>query len=204
LGVSATKPGSQSFSLAYTYRLSLDDSDRLEEFIDRIGPLIPEKIAGYSQGKSDHLVISVQRYEDALLKKDIVESRISSAVMCLEALYLRRSERMELSRRFRQRIAKILSFFGHSPLDVYRHLTRAYEIRSDFVHGAPFLEEHREKATEIVDNVLEYARLSILLFLQLKKKHKKKKFIELIDRALLDPKASEKLSGIIHECCVIR
>jgi hypothetical protein len=187
----------------YKYSLSKIDIPKLEKFMEIILPLIPIRLTEPGAGHVDYSVIAIQRFNDAILKPEIPESRLSFAVMALESLYLKEMEREELERRLGQRVARLLSFYGHKPLEVYNTLKRSYDIRSSFVHGSPIPKEKMEEVSKLTEKVLEYVRLSIVLFLQLKSKYGKDKFLSLIDNSLLSKEAFDKIKGILKENCAI-
>lgn len=187
----------------YKYSLSKIDIPKLEKFMEIILPLIPIRLIEPGADQVDYSVIAIQRYNDAILKPEIPESRLSFAVMALESLYLKEMEREELERRLGQRVARFLSFYGHKPLEVYNTLKRSYDIRSSFVHGSPIPKEKMEEVSKLTEKILEYVRLSIMLFLQLKSKYDKDKFLSLIDNSLLSKEAFDKFEGVLKENCTI-
>ena len=183
----------------YTYSLSGEDEQRLSKFISHFTRLLPVD----EHGKpllSNHTGIAILRYQDAILKPEPTEVRIAYSIMGLEALYLKISEKEELSHRLAQRVAKLMSILEHSPVKVYNIIKEAYNIRSNFVHGAPIQKEKPVNLKEILDNVLEYLRISILTFLQVGKDlEEKDRFISLLDHALLEEKALKKLINQVKE-----
>jgi len=188
---------------SYKYPLSKLDVPKLKEFVEKISPLVPENLVDPSLKEVDYSVIAIQRYNDAILKPEIIESRLSFAVMALEALYLKETEREELEHRLSQRVARLLSFFGCEPLEVYNTLKHSYDIRSSFVHGSPIPQEKLKETAKMDQKVLEYVRLSIVLFLLLKQLSEKDKFLSLIDHSLLSKNAFDKLEKMLKEYCAI-
>jgi len=184
------------------YSLSSKELDSLRAFIQRIELLIPlEFIRGGET--TDYMVTSLQRFNDAILKAEPPESRMTFAIMSLEALYLKSGEREELEHRLSQRIAKILSIFGRDPLEVYHTLRRSYEIRSKFVHGEPLEKVDRQYAAENLLKILEYNRVSIVTSLQLKENMAKEQLLNLVDNSLLSPQAETKLNEKIKQICSV-
>jgi len=128
--------------------------------------------------------------------------RVTYAIMGLEALFLKSSEREDLSHRLAQRVAKCLSILNYQPIEIYRVLKQSYEVRSEFIHGAPIHEDELRNSGELANKVMEYLRLSILVFMELKKeKIEKENFISIIDNSLLNREAQEKLQSLIKEYC---
>ncbi len=184
------------------YSISKKDIPLLKAFIEKMEPLIP--LIGYDSTETqiDHTVIAIQRYNDALLKPEINESRLSFAIMCLEALYLKDHERQELEHRLGQRVSKLLGEFDHQSLEVYNKLKRSYDIRSSFVHGSPISKENQNEALSLAHDLLAFARLSIVIQLQLKEIIEKDNFLNLIDNSLLNQKALDKLQKLIQKNCI--
>ena len=190
-------------SESYKYSLSKADVPKLKEFFEKIIPLIPPNLYDPAIKQVDYSVIAVQRYNDAISKPEIFESRLTFAVMALEALYLKENEREELEHRLSQRLARLLSFCGYKPIEVYDTMKESYGLRSSFVHGSPIPEEKLKGVAKMGQEVIEYARLSIVLFLLLKQVTEKDKFLSLIDHSLLSENAVDKLDKTLKEHCTI-
>ena len=178
-----------------TYRYSLDESDveKLPRFIAKIKDKLPIEEETGRPIASNPFGIAILRYQDAILKPEAIGNKIAYAVMGLEALYLKSEG--ELSHRLAQRVAKLLSFFEEEPIKVYRNVKKAYNIRSGFVHGSPLQNKKPQEVKEILDNIIEYLRKSILTFIQLQKE--KKELLSLIDDALLEKQKDIKLQNLI-------
>ncbi|TET07917.1 hypothetical protein E3J84_06850 [Candidatus Aerophobetes bacterium] len=181
------------FGSTYKYPISKEDIPKLAGLIAKIKVLLPKEI--------DPVNIALQRYNDALLKPESIESRITSTITCFEALYLKAEERMELSHRLSQRAAALLGFFDFVPLEVYKNLDRAYDVRSTFIHGSLIEAEKHKDIADLAEKTLNYARISLLIFLQLKSLIDKDKFINRIDNSLLDTRAHSKLEEFVKENC---
>ncbi|MCX5998738.1 MAG: HEPN domain-containing protein, partial [Chloroflexi bacterium] len=147
------------------------------------------------------VAISLQRYNDSLSTRGGLESTITSAITCLEALYLRGGERAELSRRLGQRASALLRVSGLQPIEVCASLTQAYSIRSTFIHGAHSTQDKLQTVARLAEKTLDYARLSILAFLQLMASMDKEKLIGETDKALLDDNARSELEALVRKTC---
>lgn len=185
----------QRFTPTYKYPISKEDIPKLGELIGKIKGLLPKEI--------DPVNIALQRYNDALLRPESIESRITSAITCFEALYLKAEERMELSHRLSQRVAALLGLFDFTPLEVYNSLVRAYDVRSTFIHGSLIEPEKHKDAPQLAEKILDYARISLLIFLQLKGSMDKSSLISKIDNSLLDANAHLKLEELVKGTCSI-
>lgn len=188
----------QMWTTTYKYSLTKEDEDNLLKFVNGLLPLLPTDEYGRPL-PSDPIGIAILRYQDALLKPETIENKIAYGIMGLEALYLKAREREELSHRLAQRIAKIFGAYGEPPVKIYNLIKEGYEIRSCFVHGSPLHSENPQKMKNLLDNILELLRKSIFIFLQVKKEKEKDEFLGLIDNALLDNQAFEKLENVLSK-----
>lgn len=203
LASGGTISSGQRFAPTYKYPISKQDISKLKDFIGKIKNLLPDETLQIESGKIDPIVCALQRYNDALLKPERIESRITSAITCFEALYLKAEERMELSHRLSQRASVLLKAFEFRPLEVYNTLSQAYDIRSTFIHGSHIRLEERKSATKIAEKILEWARASLLIFFQLRHLVDKEKLIGRIDNSLLEERVYSKLKEFLNENCTI-
>ena len=203
LQIHGTLGSSQRFAPTYKYPISKQDIPKLRDFIGKIKSLLPKETLRVEMGKIDPIVIALLRYNDALLKPESIESRITSAITCFEALYLKAKERMEPSHRLSQRASALLRVFEFRPLEVYNVLIQAYDIRSTFIHGSQIESEERKNAAKIAEKILQYARVSLLIFFQLKHLVDKEELISKIDNSLLEERAYSKLKEFLNENCTI-
>jgi len=183
------------WSKTYSYSLDESDAEKLPQFVAKIKGKLPIKEKTGCLVTEIPLGIAILRYQDAILKPEATENKIAYAVMGLEALYLKVEEREELSRRLAQRVAKLLSFCGEKPIKVYNLVKEAYEIRSNFVHGSPLQNKKPQEVKKILDSIIEYLRKSIIIFIQLQEE--KEKLLSLIDNALLEKHAEDRLQNLI-------
>lgn len=186
----------------YKYALRSADIGPLTSLIKKIKPMLPSPFDTPTDG-IDPLGIAFQRYKDALYQRGTIESRITSAITCLESLYLKARERMELSHRLSQRISALLRLFEFIPLKVYKDVSRAYDIRSTFIHGSQVEEKQQQSAPKLCETVLEYARVSLLVFFQLKGTVEKEELINKLDNSLLEEKALQKTKELISKDIII-
>jgi len=188
-------------SATFKYGLNKEDEKKLQTFFEIIEPKIPTEVIEKGKGETNFITIAFDRYNDSLLKQDIPESRLASAIMCLEALYLKDNERGELSERLSQRTAVAIKFFNYNSLEVFNILKKSYDIRSRFVHGSKIEKEEQKDLMRLVEKVIDYARISIVMFLLIQESIEKDKFISMLNNSLLDDKAKQKLKELIEEKC---
>jgi Apea-like HEPN len=157
--------------------------------------------------QDDFIGIAYHRYETALTE-GLPEGSIALAINCLEALYLD-GEEGELAHRLSQRTAALLrQKLGDSGIDIYKKIKDAYTIRSKFVHGAVESKSaskrntKRRAAHDLNAPILNYARVSLLIFLQLRKVKGKTDFLKLIDSSLLDETAHKEFVDLVKPIIV--
>jgi hypothetical protein len=198
-GTSITSYGPQYSR--YKYEFKPDDVDTFAKYYKRVGPHIATL-----REKDTFINIAYSRYESASFSAR--ENCIASAISCLEALYLGGDDG-EYSHRLSQRAAALLRVFT-SDLgpDIYKKVKDAYGIRSKFVHGAVEGKKERKKnsrrnnAHNLSVPILNYARVSLLVFLQLRGRKSKEDFLILIDRSLLDETAHKELVELVKSVVV--
>jgi len=184
----------------------------------------------FTQAKDiNHINIALQRYQNAYLNIENLESQISYAISSLEALYSTKGK--DLTRKLCQRISLLFEILGFSSLPIYRIVKKSYQIRSYYSHGEIVKIRDRKLYTKetrtLARQLLECARISLLIFIQidpiLKKKdkvialtkyrnlkrkaehtiQKKRKdyFINVLDNALVDNKTYIRLRNFIRKNC---
>lgn len=185
-------------SVHYRYKFTSNDIKPFSSLLNKMKPLLPIPF----ETPADSLSIAFQRYKDALLQPVTTESQITSVITCLEALYLKADERMELSHRLGQRVSALLRFHGFTPLEVYNDVRQAYDIRSTFIHGSQIEKEKQQSAQKLCKEIMEYARVSLLILFQLKDAEKDK-VINRLDNSLLDENALQKAKELARKDIII-
>lgn len=184
----------------------------------------------FTQAKDiNHINIALQRYQNAYLNIENLESQISYAISSLEALYSTKGK--DLTRKLCQRISLLFEILGFSSLPIYRIVKKSYQIRSYYSHGEIVKISDRKLYTKetktLARQVLKCTRISLLIFIQidpvLKKKDKvialtkdrnlirkaehtiqknrKDYFINVLDNALVDNRTYIRLRNFIRENC---
>ncbi|MFC2173169.1 hypothetical protein ACFLU6_11135 [Acidobacteriota bacterium] len=190
--------GGRSFSSRYKYQFRKDNVSPFQDFVDKTRRYLPtrQNSSELSESKTS-ILVAFERYKEAVLYPVTIENSITSAITCLEALFLKATERSELSHKLSQRAAALLRYFNFPTIKVYRQLQQAYEIRSRFIHGAAGTSEGGGAPTELCDVVLEYARVSVAAFVQLSPYVEKDDMLGKIDHSLLESNAEKKLANLV-------
>lgn len=183
----------------FNYTISNDQVENLGEFTNQMLDHVSDKIV--SVNKDTPITIAFDRYSAALDEPSQPERQLTSAIMSLEALFLKENERGELSERLSRRTALLLSQFNRQPNEVGRKLREAYQIRSQYVHGSKLDED--ADISSLTESVMDYTRRSIVTFLQLNDENGKNKLLSKIDNSSLNPDAYPSLEEYINGQCNI-
>lgn len=183
------------------YLITIKDVKPLKTFWANMKKVeLPSSVYTGTQKEPDELSIAYDRYVDSL-EAHILEKRISSAVMGLEALYLSPSERQELTYKLSMRVSKLLSQIGYSAEKVRKELTHAYDIRSTYVHGKTLTQKQKNRHEKEVGElgqfskvVMDYLRSSIVVLLR---RPSKTSLIQKIDESLLDGTKEEQIRKLL-------
>ncbi|MEE9341951.1 MAG: hypothetical protein V3V21_09895 [Thermoplasmata archaeon] len=76
---------------------------------------------------------------------------------------------------------------------------RSYEIRSTYVHGGFLENDKRSSIEKNLRRILNYLRVSIVIFLQMQNEEGKDAFIALLQHSMLEEKAQEKLNDRLED-----
>ncbi len=184
----------------FTYPLTEADIQPFDAFCAAIGPELKElkSTPATAEARERLLSTAFSRYKDALGAVASFEERLTRAVTCLEALFLKGEERSELTHKLSQRVSYLMKFYGFRSLEVYQNIQAAYDMRSSYVHGSEVSAEDKNRYQHLPRKILEVSRLSLLVFLQLKKSVTKDSFIGKIDNALLDSDAAAKFAELVQ------
>jgi hypothetical protein len=185
----------------HKYALGPEDREPMGLFFRTLKPLVEVK-HGVSEPQNEPAYLAFLKYTEAVLAGGVIEGRITSAISCLEALYLKGEERSELSHKLSLRVASLLRVLDFNPLEIQSRIHRAYEIRSTHIHGGQVDKERLKDSAELCQRILEYARISVIIFLQLHGKFEKDEFINKLDRALLEPKSLDRVRNLIASLIV--
>lgn len=189
--------------LPYTRELNTSaDEDRLELFFNEIRPLVNEKLV--TTDEDTVLSIAFERYQNALVDNDSDESRLTSAIMALEALFLKNEG--ELSDKLSRRVGIILGAEGENEIDVYRKVKQAYQVRSRYVHASKNDEDKQatHDISELAEIILDYTRRSIIVMLQLSGEMDKSDVVGDIRKASLNEDAEESFRSNLEEMVEFR
>lgn len=194
---------SHVFGSPYKYELAVADEPQLTEFVHRMRAFVPDEY-DTAETATSPVNIAFRRYTDAVLGRGDVQERITSGITCLEALFLKAKERAELSHRLSLRVASLLRLVGLDALSVQGRVHQAYDIRSTYIHGGALDTEKAQSAEELCRRVLDYARMAVVIFLQLREHMEKNEIINRLDDGCLEDRKLGKLKDALAGLVVPR
>ena len=180
-----------------THKYSVKDAD-VDIFVKFINTFEQKLKFDQDEKESKALNISIERYVSSLLESEPIDRKLMTAVMGLESLYTLDKERGENAFKLGIRVAKLLGNMGFDSTKVRELTERAYFFRNTVVHGAYISQKMQEQMNEIFPTILNYLRVSLIIFL-LSPELGKHKMINMIDQATINEIQNEKLKEILKK-----
>ena len=142
-----------------------------------------------------YLDIALRRFNLGIEEADF-ENKMIDYLISLEAIYL--PERRELTYKLSNRVATLLGKEGKETEEIRKIVAKAYDLRSDIVHGTDVrpikIEGKTIQPSDFASEVEEYVRKSIRFFIALSKTYKKQEtIIKELNKSLLNVKSRKKL-----------
>lgn len=187
--------GHTNYSAARKYTLGESETDRFIKFINVI-----EQKLNFNKEEKEHrtLFISIERYNSALLESVSIDRKLMTAVMGLESLFTLEKDRGENAFKLGIRVAKLLGNLNFDPVRVRALTEEGYNFRNKVVHGSYISQENRKKKNEIFPYILNYLRVSLIIFL-LNQEVGKDKMIQMIDQSTISDIQNEELKKVLKK-----
>jgi len=144
------------------------------------------------------LFISIERYNSALLESVDIDRKLMTAVMGLESLFTFEKDRGENAFKLGIRVARLLGNLNFDAVNVRALTEQAYNFRNKVVHGSYISQDNIKKMNEIFPNILNYLRVSLIVFL-LNQETGKDKMIEMIDQSTISNTQNEELKKVLKK-----
>jgi hypothetical protein len=191
-----------------SYVIKTEDEPNLKRFWQTMNVNLPKDIYGFEK-KVNHVTLAYDRYCDALLLNGVSERRIANVVMALEALFLKETEKQELSYRLSVRVSKLISLIlNQNPLEVRSTWKDAYGVRSAFAHGGHLTNDRKRRIEGKYGSIglfllrlLDHLRVSIIASILCR--IGKDALINLVDNALLDAQEHERLKRVLADTAAL-
>lgn len=188
----------------YKYCIKKVEEELLLKFILKLKPIL-DKFSNKTYLKGNSYDLALHRYNDALLKSEVNAYKVLSSISSLEALLS--DGGTELNYKMKLRVAGLLRFFNFNTIEVFNLIGIAYDLRSKLVHGSEpvrknakgketldLIEWARDNAHEIVN----YNRICLIIFLQLKSLYFKDNIITLLNHSFINEEKSNELKKLIE------
>jgi hypothetical protein len=183
----------------YPFRKYTLKETEANEFIDFVN-MIEQKLAQDKEEKERRVLdISINRYNSALLESGDVEIRLMTAVMGLESLLTLEKDRGENAYKLGIRVAKILGYLNFDVEEARQLTEEAYDYRNKVVHGSFIPQTTRGKMNDILPHILDYLRVSLVLFILQSPRVGKNKLVDMIDRSAISEKRSKELQQLLKK-----
>ncbi len=184
----------------YKCWIKKDEEQQLVTFFKKLRPIL-RSISPKNYISGNYRDLALHRYKDALLRSEVNVNRLVSAMSCVEALLS--NSPSEITYKISIRVAALLGYFDFDTVKVFEKMQTAYKIRSILLHGSGLNEDLIDFSKNHTHEIINYARLCLLISLQLKDKFSKDKLIKRIDYSLIEPKERESLREIIGDTVFI-
>jgi hypothetical protein len=119
-----------------------------------------------------------------------------TAVMGLESLFTFEKDRGENAFKLGIRVAKLLGLLNFDAEKVRALVEEAYVFRNKVVHGSYISQKDRIKMNEILVCILNFLRVSLIIFL-LSQEIEKDKMIDIIDKSSISDIQNENLKKML-------
>ena len=166
--------------------------DEIEQFTD-----LWRKYREINFLKDKALNIAIKRFNDSFTRRD-VEDKIIDLMIAFEAMFLKKNEKMELTFKLSLRTAIFLEDVDAERENLFEFMKKAYDTRSDIVHGVKTKDKIKVKRSinageydeytlnEFVNKLEDIFRECLLKYIQKYRGYPIKKLIDLIDKKSLN------------------
>jgi len=194
-GASARSWGHENYVPAKLYTVKSPERDGFADFVD----IIERKLRINKEEKEGRsLLISNERYVSALLEAIDIDRKLMTAVMGLESLFTLEKDKGENAFKLGIRVAKLLGNLNFGAERVRALIEEAYGFRNMVVHGSYIPQVKREKMNEIFPEILNYLRVSLIVFL-LTRETGKTKMVEMIDESTINDIKNESMKKTLEK-----
>lgn len=125
-----------------------------------------------------------------------IDRKLMTAVMGLESLFTFEKDRGENAFKLGIRVAKLLGLLNFDAEKVRALVEEAYVFRNKVVHGSYISQKDRIKMNEILVCILNFLRVSLIIFL-LSQEIEKDKMIDIIDKSSISDIQNENLKKML-------
>ena len=188
--------GHRNYSTFRQYTVKESEADSFIKFINTIESKLT---FNKEEKKYRSFFISIERYNSALLESIDIDRKLMTAVMGLESLFTFEKDKGENAFKLGIRVAKLLGNLKKFDAETVRALTeKAYNFRNKVVHGSYISPEGKKKMNEIFPHILNYLRVSLIIFLW-NQEIGKDKMVEIVDKSTISDVQNEELRKLLEK-----
>lgn len=164
---------------------------------------IYERYKDFYHSDEEYIKVAMARYKDALYSQMKYEGKIAFSIASLEALFNVGND--DLKYKLCIRASQLLRMFEYLPEnniweDVYQRLSRAYSIRSGYVHGNKLSKKKVTDVGHLFKEVLDINRACIVCFITLLPSYtSKENLLNAIDLTLINSGAYAQMQRAIFD-----
>ncbi len=186
--------GNRNYVASRKYTVKEAEADTFVNFIN-----VTERKLNFDkeEKKFRSLHISRERYTSALLESVDIDRKLMTAVMGLESLFTFEKDRGENAFKLGIRVAKLLGHLNFDAERVKTSVEEAYSFRNRVVHGSYISPQSRGKMNEIFPHILNYLRVSLIIFL-LSQEIGKDEMVEMIDQSTISDTRNQDLKKVVE------
>ena len=120
-----------------------------------------------------------------------------TAVMGLESLLTLEKDRGENAYKLGIRVPKLIGYLNFDVEETRRLTEEAYDYRNKVVHGSFISQDRKAKMNELLPYILNYLRVSLILFILQSPGIGKNKLVDLIDKSTISHKRNTELQKLL-------
>jgi len=173
------------------YILRKKEIELFTEFMDHFLPKLNK-----FPSPNDYHTISMERYNWSINENLGIDRRLMFAVMGLEPLFLKNKEFGANSYKLGMRISTFLKCLNLRPDAIREDIVKAYRYRNIVVHGSIYPNNWEYDINLLYPKIINYLRISILLFSEFKNKNK---LIDLLEESFTLKSKYKELKDTIYE-----
>lgn len=117
-------------------------------------------------------------------------------IIGLESLYMENEPELRL--KLSTRVTALLDYFKLNSEVVYDDIWNSYNLRNRFVHGGTAKKQTAPKDEALLARLVDYLRLSIVIWSQILEKIKYKDFIRILDKSIFSNTAKKQMESILQ------
>lgn len=185
---------------AYVYSLKASDPQPLARFIEGTLKHLKRVAAVKTRDKQTQAICSAhQSFKQAVVNNSSIPSQILWSVKALQSLFLTATDRDQVRDRLTQRVGTLMACYGKRSEKVCHEMEEGSIIRTAPFHQLAQDATQKPRLSSLAQELIDYARLSLVVFIQLSESVNTLSLIEALDQAERSAAARERLLNLLTE-----